>query len=148
MGFPTRVRGGVNPPLEKGMGGFCGTQDSFRGSTRQRPEASADSYVWKTPAGGKENSYRSNSCSFPTMSDIDLLFLSSGWYARRHFLGTGTNGPPPFRLILGVFWIWKLLERPFWSMLAPKMHPKQRDIFGDPFFPNDSLDWGTPLNKE
>ena len=30
------------------------------------------------------------------MSDIDLLFLSSGWYARRHFLGTGTNGPPPY----------------------------------------------------
>ena len=53
------------------------------------------SAVWKTLARGKENSNRSNSYSFPTRSDIDLLFLSSGWYARSHFLGTGTNGPPP-----------------------------------------------------
>ena len=42
MGFPGMVRGGVNPPLEKGIGGFCRTQDTPRGSTRQRPETSAD----------------------------------------------------------------------------------------------------------
>ena len=52
--------------------------------------------VCKTPSGEKENSNWSNSYSFPTRSDRDLLFLSSGWYARRHFLGTGTNGPPPY----------------------------------------------------
>ena len=76
------VRGGVNPPLEKGMGGFCGTQDSFRGSTRQRPEASADFCCVSTH-------HLPSAISFPP---------PSGPNAR--FLGKETNGQAPFPGVL------------------------------------------------